>query len=337
MESFNAFKKYYEIDPKAMQATLEQNVRLFDIYSGYFDLAAVNFNDKKYNDALTNFKNALTVEEFIYSKGFEYNNFSFPEFDTTLIQNIALSAYFAKKNDEAVIYYTKMADRKIAGPDKLDVYQFLVEHYNNKKDMANRSKYLQLGRELYPEDDYWHQIELSDADDKDQRAMFAKYEELIPKYPNKIVLPYNYSVEIYNLIYIGDKPADYKELQVKLENTIKKVLAINKDYPEANILMARHYYNLIYDLQDDQKAIKGTTPADQTKRNEIKATLQTKVDEMIPYGMVAYNYYDGREGLKSSEKGNFKIITDLLLSAYEIKGDKDKIEFYKKKLESLRD
>ena len=37
MEAFNAFKKYYELDPKAILATLEQHVRLFDIYSGYFD------------------------------------------------------------------------------------------------------------------------------------------------------------------------------------------------------------------------------------------------------------------------------------------------------------
>ena len=31
MEAFNAFKKYYEMDQKAVRATLEQHVRLFDI------------------------------------------------------------------------------------------------------------------------------------------------------------------------------------------------------------------------------------------------------------------------------------------------------------------
>ena len=43
MEAFNAFKKYYEIDPKAVRATLEQHVRLFDIYNGYFDLGVSSF------------------------------------------------------------------------------------------------------------------------------------------------------------------------------------------------------------------------------------------------------------------------------------------------------
>ncbi len=337
MESFNAFKKYYELDSKAVQATLEQNVRLFDIYSGYFDLAAANFNDKKYEEAFNNFRNALTIEEYISSKGFEYNNFKFPEFDTTLIQNIALSAYFAKNQEEAVKYYTMIADRKIAGENNADVYQFLVEHYNKINDKANREKYLAMGREFYPDADFWYITELSDVPENDQNALFAKYEELIPKYPNKYVLPYNYSVEIYNHIYVGDgTPANYKELQAKLEKLIKQTLALRKDYPESNILMARHYYNVVYDLQDEQRAIKGNTPADQAKKNELKATLQNVVNEMIPYATVAYNSYEGKENLKASEKGNFKIITDLLLSAYEIKGDKDKIEFYKKKLESLR-
>ena len=43
MEAFNAFKKYYEMDPKAVRATLEQHVRLFDIYNGYFDLGRSKF------------------------------------------------------------------------------------------------------------------------------------------------------------------------------------------------------------------------------------------------------------------------------------------------------
>ena len=336
MESFEAFKKYYEIDPKAIQATLEQNVRMFDIYSGYFDVAAKYFSEKKYEDALNNFKNALAVEKYISSKDFEYNGFKFAEFDTTLIQNIALSAYFSKKQDEAVTYYTMMADRKIAGPDKNDVYQFLVEHYHNIKDKVNREKYLKLGNELYPDDNFWFQTELSDVPDDDLKGLFAKYEELIPKYPNKIVLPYNYSVELYNHTYVGDKPADYKESQAKLETMIKKTLSLDKEYADANILMARHFYNLVYDLQDEQRAIKGTTPADQTKRNAIKAQLQSKADEMIPYAMTAYTNLESKATLKASEKGNLKIVTDLLVSAYEIKGDKEKTELYKQKLESLR-
>ena len=40
--------------------------------------------------------------------------------------------------------------------------------------------------------------------------------------------------------------------------------------------MARHFYNVLYDYQDDMQAIKGTTEADQKK----KADLKTKMNEV---------------------------------------------------------
>ena len=107
MEAFNAFKKYYELDPKSIRATLEQHVRLFDIYNGYFDIGVTSFGASKFDEAYTGFKNALMVEEYVSGKGFEYNGFRFPTFDTTLIQNIALSAYRAKKEDDAAVYFKK--------------------------------------------------------------------------------------------------------------------------------------------------------------------------------------------------------------------------------------
>jgi hypothetical protein len=338
MEAFNAFKKYYELDTKSILATLEQHVRLFDIYSGYFDAAAVQFNEKKYDDAFTNFKNAYSVEEYIASKGFEYNNFKFPAFDTTLIQNIALSAYMAKKEDDAAFYYKKIADQKIAGKDNIDVYQFMVDYYQKKNDLVNREKYLQLGREFYPNDDFWYQTELADVDEKDKKALFAKYEELGPKYPNKHVLFYNYAVELFNYAYARDaKPAEYKEIQKKIETAIKQSLSINKNYTEANVIMARHFYNVSFDLQDEMVAIKGNTVADQKKKADIKALIITRSDELIPYAQAAYDAYDAKTTLKPLEKANFKIVTDMLVSAYELKGDKVKMEQYKKKLTSLQE
>ncbi len=337
MDAFNAFKKYYEVDTKAIQATLEQHVRLFDIYGGYFDMAAANFNAKKYDSAFINFKNAYTIEEYIASKGFEYNNFKFPEFDTTLIQNIALAAYMAKKEDDAVIYYNKIAEKKIAGKENMDVYQFMVEYYHKKKDMANKEKYLQLGRELYPDDDYWYLTELADVDEKDKKALFVKYTELSQKYTNKPTMLYNYAVELFNYTYTGDsKPADYKELQKKIEEILKQALALNKNYTEANLIMSRHLYNVSFDFQDEMKLIKGNTPADQKKKADLKTMMVAKADELIQYAMQVFDVLSAKATLKPSEKGNYKMITDLIVSAYELKGDKAKVDEYRKKLEGIQ-
>jgi len=336
MESFNAYKKYLEIDPKAIRGTLLQHVLLFDIYNGYFDEGAKSFNDKNYEKAGTSFKNALTIEEYIAGKGYSYNGFSFPSFDTALVQNIALSYYQAKNEDDAAIWYQKMADRKIAGKDYLDVYQFLVDYYNKKKDMANREKYMKTGRELYPDNDYWLDVELADVDSKDKKKLFAKYEELIAKYPGKYLMNYNYSVELFNYNYTGDsKPADYAETQAKIESALKRTIEINST-ADANMLMARHIYNMVYDIQDAQKLIKGTTPADQKKKADLKTQMIAKVDMMLPYAQKAFDIYDAKANMKPVEKGNFKIVADFLASAYELKGDKAKADEYTKKKDSIQ-
>ena len=336
MEAFNAFKKYYELDPKSVRGTLEQHVRLFDIYNGYFDMGVKSFGESKFEEAYLNFKNALTVEEYVAGKGYEYNGFKFPVFDTTLVQNIALSAYRAKKDDEAVVYYKKIADQKIAGKDNVDVYQLLVEYYTKKNDKAGKEKYLALGRELFPNDDRWYQIELEEVDEKDKKALFAKYDEIVPKYPDKYLLSYNYSVEMFNYLYTADKkPEDYKAMQAKLESVLKQTIAAKKDYAEANVLMARHFYNVVYDIQDEQQAIKTNTPADQKKKADIKVRMQAAADQLIPYAQAAYDIYNTKATLKASEKGQFKVTTDLLATAYEVKGDKAKADEYKKKLETI--
>lgn len=336
MEAFNAFKKYYELDAKAVRGTLEQHVRMFDIYNGYFDQGVQTFGASKFDDSYTNFKNALMVEEYVASKGWEYNGFKFPAFDTTLVQNIALSAYRAKKDDEAVVYYKKIADQKIAGKDNVDVYQLLIEYYTKKNDNANKQKYLALGRELFPADDRWYQMELEEVNDKDKKALFAKYDELVPKYPEKYLLSYNYGVEMFNYLYTADKkPDDYKAMQAKLESVLKQTIAAKKDYAEANVLMARHFYNVIYDIQDEQQAIKTNTPADQKKKADIKARMAAAADQLIPYAQAAYDIYNSKATLKPSEKGQFKVTTDLLATAYEVKGDKAKSDEFKKKLDSI--
>ncbi len=335
MDAFNAFKKYYELDPKAIRATLEQHVRLFDIYNGYFDLGVAGFGASKFDDSYASFKNALMVEEYIAGKGYEYNGFKFPAFDTTLIQNIALSAYRAKKDDDAVIYYKKIADQRIAGKDNVDVYQLLIEYYIKKGDKVNAEKYFALGRELYPAEDRWYQMELEQVDSKDKKALFAKYEELMPKYPGKFLMTYNYAVELFNYTYAGDtKPADYKEMQKKIESVLKTTIENNKSYPEANVLMARHFYNVLYDYQDEMQAIKGIAEADKKKKADLKTKMLEAADQLIVYSQAASDLYSAKPTLKAGERGNYKVVNGYLSTAYEVKGDKVKADEYRKKSEA---
>jgi len=335
MEAFNSLKKYLELDPKNILGTLEQNVRFFDIYNGYFDIAANSFNAKNYEVAFENFKSAGIVEDYVASKGFTYNNFTFPKLDTSLIQNTAVSALMAKKNDEATIYYQKLADAKISGPTYLEIYQFLVQHYTDKGDKANRDKYLALGRELYPKDDYWCEVELKEAGTEKQK-LFAKYDELLQGANcNGYTMYYNYSAELFNYLFTQEKkPADYKDVYVKLQDVLKKGIAV-KSTPEANLLMARTVYNGIYDLEDVSGTIKGNKPDDVKKKNDIKAQISTRFEDMLPYATAAYDIYAAKASLKPGEKGNFKVATDLITRYWESKKDAAKVKQYQDKLKEL--
>ena len=342
MDAFEAFKKYQELDPKNSEMKDGQNGELFVLYNNYFDDAVSKYNLKKYDEALQSFKGAMSVEEYIHSKSYSYNGFTFAAVDTQLIQNAALAAYLGKKNDEAAFYYQKLADAKIGGENFLEVYQFLVDYYGDKKDAANRSKYTALGRELYPTNDYWCDAELKyigpplkDATDSIKQK-FARYDELINGTCNTFPMHYNYAAELFNYLYTGDKkPSDYVAMQAKLESVINKLFTIKKNAPEADLLMARHMYNQVFDIQDSITAIKGTKPDDVKKKTALLNQMNKKYDELLPYAAAVEDMYAGKSGLKNSEKNNLKVADNLILSYWENKKDAAKVKEYSDKMKAV--
>lgn len=334
MDAFEAYKKYQELDPKNTLMKDNENVEFFALYNSYFDSAIVKYNAKKYADAFLSFKDAITIEDFIRSKNYSYKKYSFPAMDTQLIQNTALSAYLAKDSANAATYYQKLADAKIKAEGFLEIYQFLVEYFGVKKDVASRNKYIAIGKEVYPESDYWCALELQDAG-TDKAKIFAKYDELLKGTCGTYIMHYNYAAELFNYLYTQDKkPADYLAIQAKLEDVLKKALAI-KPAPEPNLLMARHLYNVVYDIQDAITAVKGNKPDDAKKKADLNAQLKKKFEEMLPYAMAAYDYFDGKATLKTGEKGNFKVVISLIQSYWESKNDAAKVKFYQDKSKSL--
>src|SRR5439155_14890646 len=119
---------------------------LFDVCFGYLESASNSFNKKEFDLALTQFKNAEKVQDFIVAKGFTYGSFAFPAFDTQLYLNIAASATQAKKEDVAVEYYMKIADRKIVDKKFDEIYRYIVDRISRKGDKVNRDKYLAIGK-----------------------------------------------------------------------------------------------------------------------------------------------------------------------------------------------
>lgn len=324
-EAFETLRKYQQMDPKEPSLVIDKYSTYFDLYNGYFDIGAKEFNKKNFSASFEGFKNALAIEDFVKSKGYEYNGFKFPVLDTSLVLNAAITANQAKDEASAVEYYKKLTDANLAAEQYLSVYQFLAEYYAKKNDEANLAAILEKGRSLYPQDDYWTEVEVDRvAKSGDKAALVAKYEEMMKRYPEKYAYAYNLSVELYNQLYTADvRPSNAIALQEKLTETLKKAIPLDKGI-DSKMLMTRHLYNYAYDWQDSSKKIKGAKPEDLKKRNDLKAKFISKIDECIPYAEGAVSFFAALPTLRPIQKANYKDVLDMLSQFYAAKGDTKK-------------
>lgn len=335
-EAFEAFKKYQEMEPKNTMMILDQNVGLFQLYDMYYNRGVKNYNNKNYAAAFENMKDAVNVESYIAKKGFSYNNFSFPALDTQLVNLTASAGYLAKKEDEAIPYFEQLADAKIKDKEFKEIYGLLVEYYTKKGNQQKADKYLALGRELFPDNDYWVALEFGNIPASDTLKRLARYEELLQKHPDNYGLALDYATELFNYTYTYDneKPADYAARQARLQTALTKVLGIQST-AFANYIMAQHLYNEIYDLDDALRAVKGTTPAAQAKRKEINAKTDQKYEEFYPYAQKAFDLYSQETDMKAQDKANYRKTINQLIDYYQRKKQADKVTFYQEKLKTL--
>ena len=161
-QAFAALKMYISLDKKdggkLILMQIDQYKPVYDLYSDYYKAAAAFYNVNNFNDAFITFKKCLEVGDTLIA-----NKWTTMKFDTSVVLYTGISAAQSNNKDTAAAYYTKLTDRKIVGPDKIQVYKWLTSYYYEKKDTANTQKFINLGKELYPNDNYWSNMELDIA------------------------------------------------------------------------------------------------------------------------------------------------------------------------------
>lgn len=334
-EAYAALKKYYEMDTKNVMGALEQNARLFQLYDGFYNAGIRAFNNKDFQTSYANFREALSVEDYINAKGFTYPGVNLPKFDTSLVTNAAAAASKANMQDTAMAYYKRIADARINDEKYIEVYQLLVDYYGKKGDEANKQKYLALGKELYPTSDYWFEMELTPLRE-DKPKLFAKYAQLAAANPSSYYLNYNYAVELFNYLYAagGNSPADAATYAPLVEGAIEGAIKANTT-PDAQLLMVRYLSEQIYRLEDSTRALKGTSPDVVKKKQAMVSRTNALWDKMAPYAEAAFNGYAGKSELKGYEKGNLKFVSNVLIDYYNMKKQADKAKSVQDKAKQL--
>lgn len=335
MEAFNAFKKYQELDPKNIMMTLEQNGRLFQIYEGYYNQGIAAFNSKNYDKAFSDFRNALSVKDYVYGKKYEINGFSFPAIDTQLVNLAGSAGMLAKQEDAAIPYFAILADAKLKGDDFKDIYPILVDYYSRKNDATNKAKYLAIGQELYPENPYWLASQLEAAGD-DKAKRLEMYKDLVAKNPNNADLATDYSVELFNYIYGKDKPANYDERKAELTAALQTAINNKPESAQANFVMTQHISNDIYDMQQEYQAIKGTKPEDVKKKQELNKKIDARYEDLYKFANTAVQQYEKMTDLKAVDKANYRSVLNQMVDYYTMKKQADKAKVYNDKIKNLK-
>jgi hypothetical protein len=263
LDAFSAIKRAAVLNPKLVAGQLagDKFAILHTIYTGFANEGVALFNaavERKsitdYGNALDQFKKALQVSDFAAGQG--WKPFFIPS-DSVLLYNAAQSAINAAKEDEALLYSRKLADRPVyqAGaykkPDFENIYQWLVNYYNIKKDGQNLQKYAAVGAKIYPMNLYFAAVAINNYKETgNYPGMIAAYEAAVKHFPQNNDLRYSFCNDLFAVIY---KPAEkiykpagfYQKLEAQLQLLIKN----EPDTARGYLLLGKHYYNKAADLQ----------------------------------------------------------------------------------------
>ena len=330
-EAFKAIKRYQELDPQNKLMQLNNNVDLFQLYDLSYNTAADFYNDKNYDLAYNHFKLALEVEEYIRKKGFSFQGKSFPSLDTSLLNLAGSAAYLSNKVEDAIPYFERLANAKIAGDDYKGVYALLYNHYSRKNDQVKAARYLTTGKEIYPDDAYWIKMELGNLSGNKER--FTRYEQLVQKYPNNFDVIMDYAVELFNYVYSDTQPADFENRQARLQGLLTRALTIDPNSDMANFVMSQHAYNQVFYLEDALRRMKDDSADEQTKKKATNVKLEQKYEELHKYSFKAYERYI--LDLKPETKDNCKKVLNQLIVYYQKTGQADKVKYYQGRLKNL--
>jgi len=337
--AFDAFKKNQQLDKFDLRMKTEFFKSYLDLYLGFYDLGAQNFNLKNYSAAYNSFSKSQEMENFILSKNYLYDEIKLNKLDTALVMNIAASALQASDTLNAVINYRRITDAGITGLDYERVYEYLARYYLEKKDNSNAQMILAKAKTAYPTNNFWNALEVEQISKSgDIKALLARYDELYNKDPRNFANIYNYAVEMYNSLWANVNKSPDTALFLKLTTVLKSAIAVDESM-DATMLLNNHLFNVAADYSTKAaliKVIKTTKPDELKKKKDLNESSINYMNELIPYGESMIKFLSAKTTLTTKQKINYKQVANYLSDAYRVKGDLKKSAEYDKITDSIK-
>ncbi len=310
-ESEAAFKKYQEMEPsmELVKDPIYQNAPV-RIYTNLFTLGYKQYEDKKWNEAFETFKKVDSYSQIL--SGQKLLNSAL---DTNVVILAGITAESGNQKEEAAKYYARLADAKLSGGNYESIYRFLVTHYFGKKDMANFEKYKALGKELYPQSEFftYDKTDFAVGLESDFNAKLKSLEEVLAKDPGD----YKANLSIGQVIYdtLNSKvegavpPANAEELEKRMVSAFNAAGEAKPDEQLPYLVIGDYFVML---------------KAEGLKKTDKKYAEYLEAGR-VPYEKAAAIYEKkGLANLSGSDKQQYKKAAGFLEDIYNFKKEQAK-------------
>ncbi len=274
-EAEAAFKKYREMDPEMSLVSdpIYQNGPI-NLYSGYYSAGYNDYSAKDWKAAYEKFKKAVELSDILINK-----KVLTAALDTNVLILAGVTAESSDNKEEAVKHYQRLADNNIKGEGFESVYRFLVSYYFSKKDYTAFEKYKALGKQLYPESEYFDYdkvdfaVGLVESFDGKLKAL----DEVLATDPNNYKANQIAGEIIYDTLNSRSEnpvlPANAEELEKRMVTAFNKAAAAKPESEVAYLFLGDHFINKAVKVNDAREA-----HAEDTKKRTKPGTMASKED-----------------------------------------------------------
>ena len=243
IEADAAFTKYKEMDPSmALLTDLAYQNAPINIYSALFTSGYKDYDAKNWQSGFQKFKKVVEYSDLLIAK----KVINIPA-DTNSLLLAGITAESAGMKDEAVKYYSRIAELKAGGSGFEGIYRFLVNYYATKKDDANFEKYRAYGKQLYPNSEYftYDKVDFAVGLEEDFNKRIKALQETAAADPNNQKAIQLLAELIYDTLNSSRDgavlPANAAELEPIMMKALNRMTEMKPDDEYAYFLIGTHY------------------------------------------------------------------------------------------------
>jgi hypothetical protein len=296
--SINALKTANSIDSKIVFTYLQQEsfglpINLYNDLSNdgivYFNSAAERKGKALYEQALTQFKKAISFSNYIFEQGW-----GLQPLDSNNLLYATKAAIYANKNEDALLYAKKIVDNNIVktieNKEFQPVYEWLTYYYRLAKNEELLLKYSQIGSSHFANTAYFflNKIDWYRAN-KNHPQLIKEYNTLFTKGFKTQQYYNNYFNDVFAIIFAQkDSMIDRQYYKNVFEKDITDYLNKNKNAFATMLLAGKFYRNLAIEYSKPNKNTSKTV-IDLCKNLSKKYLAQIVNNKLAAKDKVVYN------------------------------------------------